>query len=183
MVDDSAMVSYGAIEQRILIIRGQKVMLDRDLAALYGTPVKALKQAVRRNIERFPDDFMFVLTEEEFAQWRSQFVTSKADQMGLRYAPMAFTEFGVAMLSSVLNSPQAILANIRIMRAFGHMRRALETHRVLARKLDELETKVGTHDEELRLIFQALKRLMAEPAKKKKAIGFGAKEAKGKYKK
>ena len=183
MSDDLAVVPYEAIERRILIIRGQKVMLDRDLAALYGTPVKALKQAVRRNIERFPDDFMFVLTGEELARWRSQFVTSKADQMGLRYAPMAFTEYGVAMLSSVLNSPQAILANIRIMRAFGHMRQALETHRALARKLEELEAKVGTHDEELKLIFEALRQLMAEPAKKKKAIGFGAKETKGKYKK
>jgi len=174
-------VSYGAIERRILLIRGQKVMLDRDLAALYGTPVKALKQAVRRNTERFPDDFMFVLSEEEFARWRSQFVTSISDRMGLRYAPMAFTEYGVAMLSSVLKSPQAILANIRIMRAFGHIRKALETHRALARKLEELETKVGTHDEELKLIFEALKQLMAAPEKKKRPIGFSVKEKRSAY--
>ena len=181
MGDDSAVVSYGAIERRILLIRGQKVLLDRDLAALYGTPVKALKQAVRRNMERFPDDFMFVLSEEEFARWRSQFVTSISDRMGLRYAPMAFTEYGVAMLSSVLKSPQAILANIRIMRAFGHIREALETHRALARKLEELETKVGTHDEELKLIFEALKQLMAAPEKKKRPIGFSVKEKRPAY--
>lgn len=100
----ASLVSVDRIRQAILLLRGQKVILDRDLAVLYGVPTKALKQAVKRNIGRFPEDFMFVLTPEEFAEWRSQFVISKADRMGLRHPPMAFTEQGIAMLSSVLNS-------------------------------------------------------------------------------
>src|SRR3989304_2429329 len=100
---NNAMIPAEKIQKVIYLVRGQKVMLDRDLAAMYGVPTKALKQAVRRNATRFPADFMFVLTREEFADWRSQFVTSNADRMGLRHAPMAFTEQGVAMLSSVLN--------------------------------------------------------------------------------
>jgi hypothetical protein len=115
--------------------------LDRDLAVLYGVPTKALKQAVKRNVGRFPEDFMFVLTRQEFAEWRSQFVTSNADRMGLRYAPMAFTEQGVAMLSSVLNSERAILVNIEIMRAFVRLREMIATNRDLARRLDELEKR------------------------------------------
>jgi hypothetical protein len=106
------------IEKTIFLIRGEKVMLDRDLAALYGVTTKALKQAVRRNIERFPDDFMFVLESLEFQIWRSQFVASKEDRQGLRHAPMAFTEQGVAMLSSVLRSRRAIVVNVQIMRTF-----------------------------------------------------------------
>ena len=113
------------IQQSIYLIRDQKVMIDRDLASLYGIPTKALKQAVRRNRERFPDDFMFVLDAKEFQIWRSQFVTSTADRKGLRYAPMAFTEHGVAMLSSVLNSTRAIQVNIAIIRAFIRLRRLL----------------------------------------------------------
>ena len=100
----ASLVSVAQIRKAIVLLRGQKVILDRDLAVLYGVPTKALKQAVKRNIGRFPEDFMLVLTPEEFAEWRSQFVTSKADRMGLRHPPMAFTEQGIAMLSSVLNS-------------------------------------------------------------------------------
>ena len=110
------------VENAILLIRGEKVMLDRDRAALYHIPTRVLKQAVRRNIDRFPDDFMFVLDKSEFEAWRSQFVTSKSDRKGLRYPPMAFTEQGVAMLSSVLNSQRAVQVNITVMRTFVRLR-------------------------------------------------------------
>jgi len=119
------LVPLERIRQTILLLRGQRVILDRDLAALYGVPTKVLKQAVKRNAGRFPEDFMCVLTREEFGEWRSQFVTSRADRMGLRHAPMAFTEQGIAMLSSVLNSERAIRVNIAIMRAFVRLREAL----------------------------------------------------------
>jgi ORF6N domain len=109
-------VPLDRVGQAIIFLRGQRVILDRDLAALYGVPTKALKQAVKRNIGRFPADFMFVLTPQELTEWRSQFVTSMGDRMGLRHPPMAFTEQGVAMLSSVLNSERAILVSIEIMR-------------------------------------------------------------------
>ena len=114
-------------------------MLDRDLAELYGVQTRVLKQAVRRNIDRFPGDFMFELTDEEFQNWRSQFVTSKSDRMGLRYKPMAFTEQGVAMLSSVLNSQRAIQVNIQIMRAFTKLRQLLSTHEKLKRKIEQMD--------------------------------------------
>ena len=131
------------------MIRGLKVMLDRDLAALYGVETRALKQAVRRNADRFPDDFMFVLTGKEFINWRSQFVTSNSDKMGLRHAPMAFTEQGVAMLSTVLNSERAIDVNIAIMRTFVKLRQMLDSHAKLAKKLAELEAK---YDGQFRIV-------------------------------
>ena len=158
------------IETKILLLRGQKVMLDRDLAALYGVPTKALKQAVKRNLARFPDDFVFVLDGEEFANWRSQFVTSNSDRMGVRYAPMAFTEHGIAMLSSVLNSERAIQVNISIMRAFSQLRALLATHADLARKLEELEKK---YDAQFRVVFDALRQLINPPEPPRKQIGFG----------
>ena len=166
------------IETKILLLRGQKVMLDRDLAALYGVPTKVLKQAVRRNIERFPDDFMFSLDGEEFAHWRSQFVTSNSDRMGLRHAPMAFTEQGVAMLSGVLNSPRAIQVNIAIMRAFARLRLMLATHADLARKLDDLEKK---YDAQFRVVFDALRQLMNPPEPARKEIGFHVREKRAVY--
>lgn len=166
------------VERKILLLRGQKVMLDRDLAALYGVPTKALKQAVRRNPERFPADFMFVLDSGEFADWRSQFVTSLSDRMGLRYAPMAFTEQGVAMLSSVLNSSRAIQVSIAIMRAFIRLRRMLAAHADLARKLEELERK---YDKQFRAVFDALRELMNFPAPPRKPIGFQVRESRGVY--
>jgi hypothetical protein len=141
-------------------MRGQKVMLDRDLAALYGVPTKALKQAVNRNIERFPEDFMFVLEAQEFAAWRSQFVTSKADKQGLRYPPMAFSEQGVAMLSSVLKSERAILVNIQIMRTFAKMRQMLSGYAELRARIEDME---ANYDEQFRLVFQALKELLEAP--------------------
>ncbi len=133
------------IEQAIYLIRGQKVMLDRDLAALYGVTTKALKQAVRRNLKRFPEDFMFVLDDEEFADWRSQFVTSNSDRMGLRYPPMAFTEQGVAMLSGILNSDRAIEVNIRRSRSASTLRSAARSMAPAGRSFayDEHRSLIG----------------------------------------
>jgi hypothetical protein len=162
------------IERSILLIRGQKVMLDRDLAELYGVPTKALNQAVRRNVARFPDDFMFQLSGEEFENWRSQIVTSNSGaKMGIRRRPYVFTEQGVAMLSSVLNSDRAIEVNIAIMRAFVRLREILATHKDLAAKLDELERKLGEHDKKFQIVFEAIRQLMAPPPPaKKRRIGF-----------
>jgi chromosome condensin MukBEF ATPase and DNA-binding subunit MukB len=172
------MIPVERIETKILLLRGHKVMLDRDLATLYGVPTKVLKQAVRRNIERFPDDFMFVLDAQEVADWRSQFVTSNSDRMGLRYAPMAFTEQGVAMLSSVLNSPLAIQVNIAIMRTFARIRQMLASHNDLARKLEELEHR---YDQQFRVVFDALREMMNPPTPPPKRIGFGVRERRVMY--
>ncbi|HPO37891.1 MAG: ORF6N domain-containing protein [Kiritimatiellae bacterium] len=166
------------IERSIYLIRGQKVMLDRDLAVLYGVETKRLKEQVRRNIERFPNDFMFVLSDEEFANWRSHFATSNSDRMGLRHAPMAFTEQGVAMLSSVVNSARAIAVNIAIMRTFVKLRQMLDSHARLAKKLAGLEAK---YDEQFRVVFEVLNELMAAPTPKRKPIGFSVKERRVRY--
>jgi hypothetical protein len=174
-------VPYEAIERRIFLIRGKKVMLDADLAALYGVSTKAFNQAIKRNSTRFPSDFMFRLSPEESEGMRSQIVT--ASRRNVRYSPLAFTEHGAIMAATILNSPRATEASVWVVRAFVRYRDALATHRLLVKKLSELDTRVGAHDAELRIIIKTLKRLMAEPAKKKKAIGFGAKEAKGKYRK
>ena len=165
----SSLIPIERIERAIYLIRGEKVMLDRDLAALYGLATKALKQAVRRNLDRFPDDFMFVLDTNEFRNWRSQFVTSKADQKGLRYAPMAFTEHGILMLSSVLNSDRAVQVNIEIMRAFVNLRRMLASNVELAGKLKDLESK---YDRQFKVVFDAIRRLMSPPPSTRKPIGF-----------
>ncbi len=162
------------IERKILMVRGQKVMLDRDIAELYEVRTSLLKRAVMRNSDRFPDDFMFVLNRQEFAALRCQFGTSKPDPRGgTRYMPMAFTEQGVAMLSSVLNSPRAVQVNITIMRAFVRLRYILATHADLARKLDELEKK---YDEQFRVVFDAMRNLMTPPDSPKPPIGFNARE-------
>ena len=166
---DSSLIPIERIEKSIYLIRGEKVMLDRDLASLYGVETKALKQAVKRNRDRFPKDFMFVLRETEFQNWRSQFVTSNADRKGLRYAPMAFTEQGVAMLSSVLRSKRAIQVNIEIMRAFVTLRRMLASNAELSRRLDELESK---YDRQFKVVFDAIRQLMSPPAKARNQIGF-----------
>jgi hypothetical protein len=147
-------------------------MLDRDLAELYGVKTKVLKQAVKRNIGRFPDDFMFEITAEEFNIWRSQIVTSKSDRMGLRYAPFCFTEQGVAMLSSVLNSDRAIEVNIRIIRIFTRLREMLLTHKDILLKLELLEKQVIQNSDEIQLIFNALKQLLNPPQESRKQIGF-----------
>ena len=162
------------IERAILILRGNKVLLDADLAALYEVPTKVLLQAVKRNLDRFPQDFMFQLSADEFEALRSQSVTSKnPGRGGRRYAPYAFTEQGVAMLSSVLNSPRAIAVNIEIMRAFVRLRELIASNKELAAKLDQLEKKVGSHDRAITEIMLAIRQLMAPPAPtKKRRIGF-----------
>jgi hypothetical protein len=164
------------VETKIFLLRGQKVMLGPHLAELYGVETRALMQAVNRNGERFPEDFMFQLTREEIMRI-SQSVTS------LKYskAVYAFTEQGVAMLSGILNSPRAIQANIAIMRAFVKLRELISTHKELAQKLNELERRVERHDEELHAIFDAIRRLMQTPEKPKRRIGFGVEEPKAKY--
>jgi len=165
----SELIPVERIETKILLLRGQKVMLDRDLAALYGVPTGNLKRAVLRNVERFPDDFMFVLDAQEVTNLICQFGISSSSWGGTRHAPMAFTEQGVAMLSSVLNSPRAVQVNIAIMRAFVRLRHILASHADLARKLDELEQK---YDSQFRVVFEALRQLMNPPAPPRPPIGF-----------
>ncbi len=159
-----------AIVSKIYLIRGQKILLDADLAALYRVETKHLKRQVKRNIERFPEDFMFELTPEEVENLRCQFGTSSWG--GTRYAPMAFTEQGVSMLSSVLSSPIAIQVNIRIIRIFHKMREFLLTHQDLLIKVDELERKVGTQDEQIQLIFEYLREFMQKPDQERSLIGY-----------
>ena len=168
------------IAQAIRWLRGQKVLLDSDLAALYGVPTKALNQAVKRNRERFPDDFMFQLSSSETQSLRSQFVTLKKGEH-LKYRPYAFTEQGVAMLSSVLNSERAVKVNIAIMRAFVQLRETLETNHELAQKFAELERRVGKHDEEISAIIEAIRQLMAPPDKPRREIGFHVREKTARY--
>lgn len=167
------------IQQAIFVIRGERVMLDRDLAALYGVQTKALNQAVKRHKDRFPDDFMFQLTMEEARVWwsersathlRSQNVTLKAGQH-IKYRPYAFTEHGILMLSSVLNSERAIQVNIEIMRAFVRLRQWLSSNVELARKLAELEQK---YDRQFKVVFDAIRELMTPPTSKRREIGFRA---------
>ena len=157
------------IESKILFIRGKKVMLDRDLAVLYNVETRVLNQAVRRNINRFPKDFMFQLTKEEMDNWKSQMVISNKEKMGLRRRPNAFTENGVAMLSSVLNSERAITVNIQIMRTFTKIREMLLTHRELKQKIEEMEKK---YDYQFRVVFDAIKQLIEPPQRSGKRIGF-----------
>ena len=157
------------VERQIFLIRGEKVMLDSDLAEMYGVVTKTLNRAVRRNRERFPSDFMFELRVKEIALLRYQFGTSNAGRGGRRYRPFVFTEQGVAMLSSVLHSDRAIQVNIAIMRAFVRLRRLLATHRDLARKLDELEQK---YDKRFAVVFVAIRRLMAQVDPPRRRIGF-----------
>jgi len=158
------------IERTILLIRGQKVMLDRDLADLYGVETRVLLQAVRRNSARFPKDFMFQFSQAELENWRSQFVMSNpAAKMALRRRPFVFTEQGVAMLSTVLNSDRAIRVNIEIMRAFVRLRQLITGNAELARKLAELEHK---YDKQFRVVFEAIRQLMIPPETKRKQIGF-----------
>ncbi|KPK31284.1 MAG: DNA-binding protein [Nitrospira bacterium SG8_35_1] len=161
------MLPAEAITSKIYIIRGHKVMLDRDLAELYRVETKALKQAVRRNNRRFPVDFMFSLSNQEVKNLRSQIVTSSWG--GSRYLPMAFTEQGVAMLSSVLNSERAIQVNIQIMRAFTKLRKMLGGYEELQKKIEAMESK---YDEQFRIVFEAIKQLLHEDDQPKRKIGF-----------
>jgi len=186
MVSKQSLVPADRIEKAILLVRRQKVMLDADLARLYGVETKVLVQAVKRNIERFPEDFMFQLNKEEADFLRSQIVTlekgrgqhskylrsqsvTSSDWGGRRYPPYAFTEQGVAMLSSVLRSQRAVQVNIEIMRAFIRLRQMLASHAELARKLDALEKK---YDAQFKDVFEAIRQLMAPPEPKRRAIGF-----------
>lgn len=168
----SEIVRQQVVENKIYIIRGHKIMLSTHLADLYGVEPKVLIQAVKRNLERFPEDFMFQLSNEEYAILKSQFVTSSWGGLR-RAAPYAFTEQGVAMLSGILNSKRAIQVNIVIMRAFVKLREILSTHKELAHKLKELEGKMERHDGEIQAIFDAIRQLMAPPPEKPKPkIGF-----------
>jgi ORF6N domain. len=184
------------IAQAIRLLRGEKVLLDFDLAALYGVETRILNQAVKRNADRFPSDFMFQLSLEEaerisqlVTSYRaghtvsdsSQIVMSLGKHRGKRYRPYAFTEEGIAMLSSVLNSERAVKVNIAIMRAFVKLRQALDTNRELAQKFSQLERRVGKHDEEIAVIFEAIRQLMAPPEKPRREIGFHVREKPPRY--
>lgn len=147
-------------------------MLDFDLAEMYRVETRALKQAVRRNMERFPEDFMFEMTEGEFSSWRSQYVTSNSLKMGLRYKPFCFSEHGVLMLSSVLRSEEAVQVNIRIMRVYSKMRELLTTHKDILGHLERLEGITGKHDEQIKLIFSYIKKLIQQPTERTERIGF-----------
>lgn len=168
------------VKGKIYLIRGQKVLLDSDLAELYGVETKVLNQAVKRNMPRFPQDFMFQLSEVENAGWsslRSQFVTLKPGRGSHRkYLPYAFTEQGIAMLSSVLNSDRAVQVNIAIMRAFVQMRELAGSNRELANKFAELERRVGKHDEAIHTLFDAIRQMMQPEEKGRKSIGFKVEE-------
>ena len=153
-------------------IRGEKVMIDSDLAELYGVKTKVLKQTVRRNIHRFPQDFMFEMNKEEFENWRSQIETSNAAKMGLRYAPFCFTEQGVTMLSCTLNSTRAIKVNIRIVRTFSQMRKMLLTHKDLLLEMEEIRKSVSGQDEKIEAIFSYLKQFVEQKNIPRKRIGF-----------
>ena len=178
MKSKSEIIPHGLIEDRIFVIRGHKVMLDFHLAELYGVTTKSLNLAVRRNVTRFPGDFMFQLGAEEFGELkeilRFQSETSKSDPRGgRRYLPYAFSEHGVAMLATVLHSERAIQVNIAIIRAFVKLREILSTHKELALKLKQLEMRVEKHDGEIQAIFEAIRQLMAPPPlKPKRPIGF-----------
>jgi hypothetical protein len=163
------------IEKAIYLIRGEKVMLDHDLALLYGVETKVLNRAVKRNLQRFPLDFMFQLTPEEADVLRCQIGTSKKGRGGRRYLPYVFTEQGVAMLSTVLNSERAILVNIEIMRAFVKLRQILASNAELSLRLDELESK---YDKQFRVVFDAIRQLMATPIRDRKEIGFRSRSVK-----
>lgn len=160
------------IMNKIYVIRGQRVMIDRDLAELYEVETKRLKEAVRRNTNRFPKDFMFEMNKKEFENWRTQIATSKEDKQGLRYAPFCFTEQGVTMLSCILNSERAIEVNIQIIRIFTKMKEMLLTHKDILFQLYKIEKKLTAHDEDIKLIFEYLKKLLNPPQEPRKRIGF-----------
>jgi hypothetical protein len=176
---DPSLVPLERIERAIVVLRGHKVMLDSDLAALYGVKTKVLNQAVGRNIERFPEDFMFQLTEEEAIGLRSQIVTLKTRRgQHRKYLPYAFTEQGVAMLSSVLRSPRAVQVNIEIMRAFVRLRRMVASNAEPARRLHALEKK---NDVQFKTVFDAIRALMTPPDKPQRSIRFRVEEAEPGY--
>jgi phage regulator Rha-like protein len=158
------------IEKKILLLRSQKVMIDADLAALYGVSTKVLIQSVKRNTQRFPPEFMFRLSNEEYQFLRSQIVTSKKGRGGRRHLPYAFTEHGVAMLATVLNSDQAVRMSILIIKVFVRLRELLSSHKELAEKLQLLDTRIDKHDQEIQAIIEAIRQLMLPPEKPKRQI-------------
>jgi ORF6N domain-containing protein len=174
-LSNTGLIPSKRIEKAIYLIRGEKVMLDRDLALLYEVETKVLNRAVKRNLQRFPSDFMFQLTAEEAENLRCQIGTSSLRHGGRRYLPYVFTEQGVAMLSTVLNSERAILVNIEIMRAFVKLRQMLASNAELSRRLDELESK---YDKQFRVVFDAIRQLMATPTGSHKEIGFRSRSVK-----
>lgn len=173
-------VSVARIEKAIFLIRGQRVILDSVLAGLYGVETRSLVQAVKRNVKRFPPEFMFQLSEDEFNTLRSQIVISKG-KGGRRYYPYAFTEQGVAMLSTVLRSDRAIEVNIAIMRVFVRLREMMAAQKELAVKLTELEGRIQDHDEQIVAIFDAIRQLVSPPVSPRKRIGFEVKEPRARY--
>jgi len=176
------LIPQGTIASKIFLLRGKKVMLDEDLAALYSVETKQLKRQVRRNIERFPDDFIFELTQKEHQDFlRCQIGTLKRGSYS-KYLPYAFTEQGVAMLSSVLHSKKAIQVNIAIMRVFVRLKEMISTHKELAKKIAELERKMEKKDEEIHTIFQVIRELMSPPKKPNRKIGFHIKQVRVKQK-
>lgn len=170
----AALVSPPQLEQAILLVRGQRVMPDRDLAAMYGVTTSNLNKAVKRNLSRFPADFMFQLTADEASRFQIGILKKG---MNIKYLPHVFTQEGVAMLSGVLRSARAEQVNIAIMRAFVRLRETLSLHKELAHKLAELERKIENHDENIRTLFEAIHQLMTPPATPQKEIGFHVKEA------
>jgi len=160
------------VMNKIYIVREQKVMLDRDLAELYGVETKVLKQAVRRNIARFPEDFMFEMNKEELENWRSQFVTSKEDRQGLRYMPFCFTEQGVTMLSCILNSERAIHVNIQIIRIYTRIREMLLLHKDVSLLVEQVERKLLKQDEKIEVLFTYLSKFIEKDDTPRKPIGF-----------
>jgi hypothetical protein len=173
---EKGIIPTEVIEKRIFIIRGQKVMLDFHIAELYQVETKTLKRAVKRNRDRFPDDFCFELTSEEFQNLRYQIGTSKWG--GTRYSPYAFTEQGIAMLSGILSSTRAVQVNIAIMRSFVKLREVLATHKDLVRKLEDLEKK---YDAQFQIVFDAIRQILTPPEKPKRGIGFHVKEPIARY--
>jgi S-adenosylmethionine synthetase len=174
MSDKISVIPDDTVINKIYFIRNQKVMIDRDLAMLYGVETKRLKEQVKRNIVRFPNDFMFVLSKEEFENWRSQIATSNSDKMSLRYAPMAFTEHGVLMLSSVLNSEKAIQTNIQIMRIFTKTRQILSDNSDLRLDFEIMKKKIENQGKNIELVFQYVDELMEkkETTPEREKIGY-----------
>lgn len=170
----AALVPIERIESRILLVRGQKVLLDTDLAAVYGVSTKRFNEQVRRNRQRFPDDFMFELSAEEWKSLRSQFATLKAGRgQHRKYRPYAFTEHGAIMAATILNSPRATEVSVYVVRAFVRLRNLLASNKELARRLDQLERKLGTHDQAIAGLVNTMRELMAPSApSKKRRIGF-----------
>lgn len=177
---DRSIIRVGQVQQAILLIRGQRVMLDADLANLYGVPTKRLNEQVKRNANRFPADFMFQLTAEEKAE-----VVAKCDHLHrLKFSPSlphAFTEHGAIMLASVLNSPRAVRASIYVVRAFVRLRELLSSQKELARKLSDLESRIAKHDTDIRTIVKAIRELMEPPANPERKIGFRIGEPRVRY--